>query len=63
MTWLMSTELLPVVGVLALVIAWPRPHASTSIQRLCAEVFAIGILTIAACAGLWALYWFAEQRW
>ena len=63
MTWLMPTELLPIAGMLALVIAWPRLHAPTSSQRLFAEVFAIGVGTIAACSGLWALYWLAEQRW
>ena len=63
MTWRMPTELLPIAGMLALVIAWPRLHAPMTLQQLFAEVFAIGVGTIAACSGLWALSWRAEQRW
>ena len=59
----MPIELLPIAGMLALVIAWPRLHAPTSSQRLFAEVFAIGVGTIAACSDLWTHYWRAEQRW
>ena len=63
MTWLMPTELLPIAGVLALVLAWPRLHAPTSSLRLFAEVLGISLGTIVVCAALWALSWQAEQRW
>ena len=63
MTRLMPTGLLPIAGMLALGIAWPRRHAPTSSPRLFAEVFAFGIGTIAACAGVWARSWLAEPRW
>jgi len=52
MTWLTPTELLPIAGVLALVFAWPCLHAPTSSSRLVAEFVALGVGTIAACAGL-----------
>jgi hypothetical protein len=63
MSWLMPTELLPIAGMLALILAWPRLHAPTSSRRLFAVVSAICVGTIAACSGLWALYWLVEQRW
>jgi hypothetical protein len=63
MTRLVPTELLPVAGLLALVIAWPRLRAPTSSRRLFAEIFGVTIGAMALAAAFWAFYWYLEQRW
>jgi hypothetical protein len=51
MTRVMSVQLLPFAGLLALVFAWPRLSTPTSHLRLFAEVLIIGVGTSASCAG------------
>jgi hypothetical protein len=63
MTWLMPAQLVPLAGVFALVVAWPRLSRPTSHARLVLEVLRIALGTIAAWSLAWALYWWIEQRW
>lgn len=50
MTWQMPAELVPLAGVFALVVAWPRLSKPPSHARLLAEVVMIALGTIAACS-------------
>ena len=59
----MLVQLLPFAGAVALLVAWPRLAKPTSHVRLVAEVLMITVSTSAACAAVWALYWWLEQRW
>jgi hypothetical protein len=49
--------------LLALAFAWPRLSKTKSNVRLFVEVLIIVIGTAAACAALWAAYWWIAQRW
>ena len=63
MTWVLPGELMPIAGVLALVLAWPRLRTSTSPTRLAIEILVITRVVVAGFAGARALYWWIEQRW
>ena len=63
MTWRMPADLVPLAGLLALVVAWPRIAQPTSAARLFGDVLLIGMGTSAAWAAAWAVYWWIEHRW
>lgn len=63
MSVLLPTILLPVAGVLALVLAWPRLGPQRSTGRLTGEAFGLGLVAVAIVQGAWALLWLIEQRW
>ena len=63
MSPLLPTPLLVLAGVIAFGLALPRIYRPTSAIRLAAKAFAIGVLTCAGFAAVWAVYWWIEQRW
>jgi hypothetical protein len=63
MTALLPPALLPVAGVLALVLAWPRLRAQPATGRLVAEAFGLTLVALALVWAAWVVVWLVEQRW
>jgi hypothetical protein len=59
----LPTALLPVAGVLALVLIWPRLRLQSSNGRLFAEAFGLALVAIALIWAAWVLLWLVERRW
>jgi hypothetical protein len=55
--------LLPVAGVLAFVLAWPRLRTQPSNSRLVAESFGMALVAIGIAWAAWVRLWMVEQRW
>lgn len=62
MSWLLPTLLLPIAGVLALALVWPR-MGQPSTTRLIAEAFAITLGAVGIVWAAWVALWLVEQRW
>ena len=63
MSPLLPPALVPVAGLLALVLVWPRLRRPSTTPRLFVETVVITGGTIASVAALWAALWWIEQRW
>jgi hypothetical protein len=63
MPWLLPTAMLPVDGLLALVLVWPRLRAQPSSGRLVAEAFGVALVSTGLVWAAWVLLWVIEQRW
>jgi hypothetical protein len=60
---LLPIILLPISGLLALVVVWPRLREQHSNGRLVAEAVGTTLVTIALVWAAWVLLWWIEQRW
>jgi hypothetical protein len=63
MSPMLPPVLLPIAGLLALVIVWPRLHEQPSNSRLFLKALGVGLSTIALIWAAWVLLWWIEQRW
>jgi hypothetical protein len=59
----LPTALLPVAGVMALVMVWPRLQKQPSNGRLFAEAVGMTLVAIALVWTAWVVLWLVEQRW
>jgi hypothetical protein len=55
MTWLLPAAFVPLAGVFALILVWPRLRTPISLGRLALETLVIFLVTVAASAAAWAL--------
>jgi hypothetical protein len=55
--------LLPIAGVLALVLVWPRVRTPISLPRLFLEAVGMVLLAVGILWAAWVVLWFVEQRW
>ena len=63
MSWVLPTALLPVAGLLAFLLAWPRLRLSGSGAQRLGQVVAITVASIGLVWLGWLLLWWIEQRW
>jgi ammonia channel protein AmtB len=56
-SWVLPAELLPVAGLMALVLVWPRLHSQPSNGQLFAEAFGMALVAIALVWAGWVLLW------
>jgi hypothetical protein len=60
---LMPTELVPLVGLMVLVLAWPPTSQPTGHARLVGGILLFALVASAAYAMTSALYWWDAQQW
>jgi hypothetical protein len=63
MSVFLLAAMLPIAGLLALVIAWPRLSEQRGNGRLSLEAFGTALVGIALVWAAWVVLWLVEQRW